>query len=80
VKLREYLPLALAVIALLLAVAQSIHPFGFNVHPVLLLVVAFLLGLRHVMRHQKRNREDLLKSVPQQPLGLGEPDDQRTKE
>lgn len=77
---REYVPLGLAVVALLLAIAQSVHPFGFRVHPALLLMVAFLLGLRHVMRRQRRNREQILKSVPPQPLGLNDEPDQRTNE
>jgi len=79
VKFREYLPLGLAVIALLVAVAQSIHPFGFRVHPVLLLLVAGLLLLRHLMRGQRKRREELLKDVPPHPLGLDK-NDQRTNE
>ncbi len=80
-KLREYLPLALAVVALLLAVAQTVHPFGFRVHPALLLLVAALLLLRHLMRNQKRKRDEILKSVPREPLGLADAGpDQRTKE
>lgn len=78
-KLRENLTLALAVVALLLAIVQMIHPFGFNIHPWMLIVVALLLVLRHLMRRQRRNREDLLKTVPPHPLGIVD-DDQRTNE
>jgi hypothetical protein len=80
VKLRENLTMGLAVVALLLAVAQMIHPIGFNIHPWMLIVVALLLGLRHVMRRQKRNREDLLKDVPPHPLGIADDSDHRTGE
>jgi hypothetical protein len=79
VKFREYLPLALAVLALLVALAQAVHPFGFRVHPLLLVIVAALLLLRHLMRHQRQNRQELLRSVPRQPLGLEE-HDHRTSE
>ena len=78
-KFREYLPLALAVLALLVAIAQTVHPFGFRVHPLLLVTVAALLLLRHLMRRQHQNREELLKSIPRQPLGLEE-HDHRTSE
>jgi len=70
VKLRGNLTLAMAVVALLLAVAQMIHPIGFNIHPWMLIVVALLLALRHVMRRQKQSREAVLKEVPPNPLGL----------
>ena len=74
-KLRGNLTLVLAVVALLLAIVQMIHPFGFNIHPWMLIVVALLLGLRHVMRRQKLNREAILKEVPPHPLGIAdEPD------
>jgi len=72
--------MGLAVVALLLAVAQMIHPIGFNIHPWMLIVVALLLALRHVMRRQKRNREDLLKDVPPHPLGIADDSDHRTGE
>jgi hypothetical protein len=74
------MPLGLAVVALLLAVAQSFHPFGFRIHPALLILVALLLGLRHVMRHQKSSREEILKEVPPKPLGLVDDPNQRTNE
>jgi len=77
VKLRENLTLVLAVLALLLAIVQVVHPFGFNIHPWMLIVVALLLGLRHVMRRQKMNREALLKEVPAHPLGITDDPDHR---
>ncbi len=73
-KLRGNLTLVLAVLALLLAVVEMIHPFGFNVHPWMLIVVALLLGLRHAMRRQKMNRDALLKEVPPHPLGIADED------
>jgi hypothetical protein len=75
VKLRENLTLVLAVLALLLAVVQMVHPFGFNIHPWMLIVVALLLGMRHVMRRQKVNRADVLKEVPPHPLGIADESD-----
>ncbi len=80
-KLRGNLTLAMAVVALLLAVAQMIHPIGFNIHPWMLIVVALLLALRHVMRRQKQNRDAILKEVPPNPLGLEDKSaDRRTNE
>lgn len=80
-KIRENLTLALAVVALLLAILQMIHPIGFNIHPWMLIVVAVLLGLRHLLRRQKQNRDALLKSVPPHPLGIAdEPPDHRASE
>jgi Flp pilus assembly protein TadB len=80
VKFGESLPLALAVVALILAVAQMVHPFGFRIHPALLIIVAALLLLRHVMRKQRRNRDAMVKEVPPHPLGLSDDPDHRTNE
>jgi hypothetical protein len=80
VKLRENLTLVLAVLALVLAVVQMVHPFGFNIHPWMLIVVALLLGLRHMMRRQKVNRAEFLKEVPPHPLGIADDPDHRTNE
>jgi Flp pilus assembly protein TadB len=80
VKIRGNVTLALAVVALLLAVAQMIHPIGFNIHPWMLIVVALLLALRHVMRRQRENREALLKDVPEKPLGIVDEPDHRANE
>lgn len=79
-KLRDNLTLTLAVLALLLAIAQMIHPIGFNIHPWMLIVVALLLGLRHLMRKQKQSRDELLKDVPAKPLGIVDESDHRTNE
>lgn len=70
--LRGNLTLVLAAIALVLAAVQAIHPFGFRVHPGLLIIVAALLVLRHLMRRQRQNRDALVKAVPEHPLGLSE--------
>ena len=75
-KLRGNLTLVLAVLALVLAVVQMVHPFGFNIHPWMLIVVALLLALRHLMRRQKVNRTDFLKEVPPHPLGIADEPDQ----
>ena len=73
-KFRENLTLLLAVVALALSVAQLIHPFGFAVHPGIMLVIALLLALRYAMRWQAKKRGDLLKTVPPRPLGLSDDD------
>lgn len=66
----ENLPLILAAVAIGLAIAQAIHPFGLRVPTSLLILVAFLLGFRWAMRRQARFLRDKLKDVPQHPLGL----------
>lgn len=71
--------LVLAAIALLLAGVQMVHPIGFNIHPWMLVVVALLLVLRHVMRRQRQNRQELLKEVPEHPLGIAD-EDHRTNQ
>jgi hypothetical protein len=79
VKFRDNLTIVLAAVALGLSVAQMIHPFGFAVHPGIMVVIALLLALRYAMRWQNKKRGDLLKTVPPRPLGLSddEPDGPR---
>jgi hypothetical protein len=72
VKFRENLTIVLAAVALGLSIAQLIHPFGFAVHPGIMLVIALLLILRYAMRWQVKKRGDLLKTVPPRPLGLSD--------
>jgi hypothetical protein len=72
VKFRDNLTIALALIAFGLSVAQMIHPFGFVIHPGILLVIALLLVLRYAMRWQAKKRGDILKTVPPRPLGLSD--------
>jgi len=72
VKFRENLTIALALIAFGLSIAQMIHPFGFVVHPGILLVIALLVVLRYAMRWQAKRRTDILKDVPPRPLGLSD--------
>ena len=74
-KFREYLPLVLAVVAVGLAIAQSIHPFGNRIPPGILAVVALLCVLRYVLRRQLQKGNKLLNEVPQHPLGIS--DDQK---
>jgi hypothetical protein len=72
VKFREHLPLALAVAALGLAIAQRIHPFGNRIPPGILIVVALLFILRYAMQRQLRKRNKLLNEVPRRPLGISD--------
>jgi hypothetical protein len=74
VKFRENLTITLALIAFGLSVAQMIHPFGFVIHPGILLVIGLLLALRYAMRWQAKRRIDVLKEVPPRPLGLSDDD------
>ncbi len=62
----------LAVIALALGVVQLIRPLpGISrISPQAFFVVGALLGLRYGVRRQSRKREEILKAVPQRPLGL----------
>ena len=68
----ENLPLILAAVALCLAIAQAIHPFGLRVPPLPLVVIALLLALRWGMRRQARVWRDKLKDVPRHPLGIAD--------
>lgn len=76
-KFREYLPIVLAVAALGLGVAQSIHPFGNRVPPGVLIVVALLCVLRYVMRRQLQKRNRMIDEVPERPLGIFEDSNQK---
>jgi Flp pilus assembly protein TadB len=69
-KLREHLPLALAIAAVTLAVVQMVHPFGNRVPPAILIVAALLGLLRYLMQRQLRRRNKLLNEVPEHPLGI----------
>ncbi|HLX45825.1 MAG TPA: hypothetical protein VKR43_20420 [Bryobacteraceae bacterium] len=73
-KFRDNLTIALALIAFGLSIAQLIHPFGFVIHPGILLVIALLLALRYAMRWQAKRRGEILKEVPPRPLGLTDED------
>ncbi len=69
-RIRENLTIVLAVVALGLAVAQMIRPFGLRVQPGILIFIALLLGLRYAMYRQARKRAESLKNIPKRPLGL----------
>ena len=71
-KFRDYLPLFLGAIAIGIAVAQKVHPFGNPVPPSVLIVIAALLVLRFVLQKQLQKRNKLLKQVPRHPLGLSD--------
>jgi MFS superfamily sulfate permease-like transporter len=73
VNFRENLPIVLAVGAIGLAIAQSIHPFGNRVPPGVLIVVALLSVLRYVLRRQLQKGNRMLKDVPEHPLGISDP-------
>lgn len=69
---RENIPIYLAGVALAMAVVQTIHPIGLNVHPMLMFAVALLLALRWVLRKQALKRASLVEKVPERPLGIGD--------
>jgi hypothetical protein len=74
VKLRLNLTLVLGAIALALAVIEWIHPFGgrSRISPGIVVVILLLVGVRYAARHQAQKRADILKAVPEQPLGLSD--------
>jgi hypothetical protein len=75
VKLREYMPLVLAAVAVGIAIAQAIHPFGNRVPPSVLVVVALLCILRFLLKKQLNRGNRMLKEVPQHPLGISDDHD-----
>jgi hypothetical protein len=74
VKLRLNFTLLLGVVALTLAVIQWIHPFGGQprISPVIIVVILLLVGARYAARQQTQKRAELMKEVPERPLGLSE--------
>ncbi len=66
------MPLVLAALAIGLAIAQAIHPFGNRIPPAVLIVVALLCVLRWVLRKQLKRGNRYIKDVPQHPLGLSD--------
>lgn len=63
--------LALGLTALILGVVSFVYPFGPKFNPLLLFLLAALLGLRLVVRRQQIKRARLLREVPRRPLGIG---------
>ncbi|HUA85966.1 MAG TPA: hypothetical protein VMB85_19040 [Bryobacteraceae bacterium] len=72
VNFREDIPIVLAVVALLLGLAQAFHLILTRVQPMLWFAVALLLALRWVLRKQARKRMSLAEKVPEHPLGIGD--------
>lgn len=70
--MRDYLPLFLGALAIGIAVAQRIHPFGNPIPAPVLAVVALLLVLRFVMQKQLRKRNTMVNEVPKRPLGISD--------
>jgi len=65
----------LAVIALVLAIAQFVAPFGprvFRISPGILVIAALLLAARYGAHRQAKKRDEILKAVPRRPLGLSD--------
>jgi hypothetical protein len=73
VKIRDiFAPLG-AVLALGLALVELFQPTESRLtrlSPGILIVIAALMGARTALRRQARKREEMLKAVPQRPLGL----------
>ncbi len=72
VLIREYMPLVLAGVALGIAIAQAVHPFGNRVPPVVLIVVAALCALRWLLRKQLKRGNRIVQDVPKRPLGISD--------
>lgn len=64
--------IALGATALILGIVSFFYPFGPRFNPMLLFLVAALLGLRILVRRQQIRRAKLLKEVPRRPLGIGD--------
>jgi len=71
---RERLTVTGAILALVLGLLQLVHPIEAlpRISPGLLIFVALLLGARHASRQQAAKRSEILKEVPQRPLGLSD--------
>ena len=65
----------LGALAIGIAVAQRIHPFGNPVPPIVLVVVAALLILRFALQKQLQERNKMLNQVPKHPLGISDEQD-----
>jgi hypothetical protein len=76
VKLGDVLAPLGALLALGLAIFELLAPAGWHVarvSPGALLVIAALLGVRYAARRQAQKRAEILKAVPNRPLGLETP-------
>ncbi len=73
-KLRLNLTIILAAVALLLAVIEWIHPFGGRprISPSIVVVILLLVGVRYAARQQAQKRAEIMKAVPDRPLGLSD--------
>jgi hypothetical protein len=74
VKIRDLFAPAGAVLALALAIVELFQPADARLtrlSPGILIVIA-ALGARTALRRQAQKREEMLKAVPQRPLGLDE--------
>ena len=73
-KVRLNLTTILAAVALSLAVIEWIHPFGGRprLSPSIVVVILLLVGVRYAARQQAQKREEIMKAVPDRPLGLSD--------
>jgi len=75
VKVRDIFAPVGAVLALALAIVELFQPAYARLtrlSPGILIVIAALMGARTALRRQAQKREEMLKAVPQRPLGLDE--------
>ena len=74
-KIRDIFAPVGAVLALALAIVELFQPADARLtrlSPAILIVIAALMGARTALRRQAQKREEMLKAVPQRPLGLDE--------
>ena len=72
-KIRDVFAPVGAVLALVLAIVelfQSADSRLTRLSPGILIVIAALMGARTALRRQAQKREEILKAIPQRPLGL----------
>jgi hypothetical protein len=68
---------ALAVVALSVALFELVSPFfgipsNGRIRPYSLILIAILLLARHAVYLQTKKRSEILKDVPERPLGISE--------
>lgn len=74
-KIRDIFAPVGAVLVLALAIVELFQPADARLtrlSPWILIVIAALMGARTALRRQAQKREEMLKAVPQRPLGLDE--------
>lgn len=73
--LSSNLTLVIAVILVVVGMAEFVHPFGpafLRTNPILVVILGALLAARHAAHSAARKRQKMLDEVPEKPLGLSD--------